>query len=81
MYHLQDDDNQDVMSVVEKYKRVYFSYQSLYQSNADYLQYFKSHIKLVKTRNGAVGSIVTTTKHNITGDTSNEDPNTESTIK
>ena len=37
IYHLQDDDKQDVMSAVEINNQVDMFYQAPYQSNADHL--------------------------------------------
>ena len=37
IYHIQDDDKQDVMSAVEINNQVDMFYQAPYQSNADHL--------------------------------------------
>ena len=42
--HLQDDDKQDLMSVVETDKQVYLLYKETYQSNTDYREAVKEHI-------------------------------------
>ena len=36
-WHLQDNEKQDVMAVVETDKQVYMFYQEPYQHNAEYL--------------------------------------------
>ena len=46
IYHLQYEDKQDVIAEVEIDKHIYLFYQKPYQSNADYLESFKAHLKL-----------------------------------
>ena len=51
--HPQDDEKKYVMSTVETNKQVYLFYQEPYQSNADYLEAFRAHIKVRKSQNVA----------------------------
>ena len=53
--HLQENDKQDVMVAVETNKQVYLFYQAFHQSNMDYMEAFKSDLKLSEAHNGAVG--------------------------
>ena len=84
--HLQDDDKQYVMAAVETNKQVYMFYQAPYQSNADYLEKFKAHLKLSKSHNGSVGyhpelaEVSVQEKYNITSDTANEYQKIEANI-
>ena len=85
--HLQDDNKQDAMAAVEKNKKVYLFYQVPYQSNADYLEAFKAHLKVTEAHNGVVvhhpglSVIVLQEKHNITSNISSEDQNIEANIR
>ena len=84
--HLQDYGKLDVILVVEVNKSVYLFYQEPYQSNPDYLEAFKAHLKLIKTRNGDFGyypgleSATLLEKHNITRYASREEQNIKSNI-
>ena len=53
--HLQDDDKQDIMAIVETYKQLYLLYWEPYQLNADYLEAFKANLKLSQAQNESVG--------------------------
>ena len=61
-------------------------YQSTYQSNADYLESFKAHIKVSEAHNGAVGyhtllaAVALQEKCIITSNTANEDHKFEAKI-
>ena len=87
IYQLQDFYKQYGMAAVETYKQVYMFYHAPYQSNAYYLESFKTHIKVSEPHNGAVGyylglaAIVLQEKHNITSDTAQKEHNIESNIK
>ena len=52
--HLQEDNKQDAIAAAEKDKQVYLFYQAPYQSNQDYLEAFKEHLKVIEAHNGAV---------------------------
>ena len=43
------------MAAVENNKQVYLFYQAFHQSNMDYMEAFKSDLKLSEAHNGAVG--------------------------
>ena len=85
--HLQDDYKQDIMAVVETNKQVYIFYQAPYQSNADYLEAFKSHINVSESHNGAVrynpvlAVIALQEKHSISSNNTNKDHNIEANSK
>ena len=49
--HTQGDNKQDVMAALETNNKVYMLYQSPYQSNVDYLEGLKSHLKLIEAHN------------------------------
>ena len=53
--HLQDNDKQDVMAGEETYKQVHLFYKASYQSNVEYIEAFRAHLKLSEIHNGAVG--------------------------
>ena len=44
--HLQDENIQGVMVAVEMDKQLYLFYKASYHSNADYLEAFKTYLKL-----------------------------------
>ena len=75
------------MAAVETNKQVYMVYQAPYHSNADYLEVFKAHLKLIKAQNIALGYhpglavVALQVKYIITSDTANKDHNIEANIK
>ena len=75
------------MASVKTNKQVYLFCHYPYQFNTEYLEGFKSHLKLSKSYNGAVGyhpclateGIID--KHNITSESTSEEHKTNSNIK
>ena len=55
IWYIQDDNKKDVMTEVESVKQVYLFYKPPYHSSVDYMEEFKSHIKLSEAHNGALG--------------------------
>ena len=55
IWHLQDDVKKDIISAVETNKQLYLFDQNPYQSNENYLEHFKAHIKVSRSHNVAVG--------------------------
>ena len=53
--NLQYGEKQDVMAAVETNKKVYLFYQAPSQTNEDYMEAFKKHIKVSISYNGAGG--------------------------
>ena len=53
--HLKDNNKHEIMGEVKIDNQLYLIYQSLYDSNLDYLYALKDHLKLSETQNGAVG--------------------------
>ena len=47
LYHLHDDDKQNIMAAVETDNPIYIFYQYPYKSKTDYLEAFKSHLKVI----------------------------------
>ena len=66
------------MAIVKTDKQVYLFYQDPYQANAEYMEYFKDHIKVSKAHNGYVGyhselsASALREKHIITSETANK---------
>ena len=87
IWHLQNDDKQVIMATVETNKKVYILYQVPYQSNVDYMEAFKAHLKVSKSHNVSVGyhpvlaTISLQWKIYITSGAANKDQNIESNIK
>ena len=75
------------MAAVETYKQVFLFYQAPCQSNVDYLEAFKTHIKENESHNVAVGhhmglsAVSLQEKYNITRDTANSGQKIEVNIK
>ena len=51
---LQDDEKEEIMSVVETNMQVYLLYQAPYNSNEYYLEAFKAHLKVREVHKVAV---------------------------
>ena len=69
----------NMSAAVETYKQVYLFYQAPYQSNAEYLAAFKTHLKLSNDCIGDVGyypglvAAALLKKHSITKDSESEE--------
>ena len=54
VWHLQDNDKKDAVTVVETEKQAYLLYQAPYHSNIDYLEAFKSHLNIIEAHSGDI---------------------------
>ena len=85
--HIQDNNKQYIMAAVKTNKHVYLFFHGPRQSNSDYLEGFKYHLKLSKAYNGAVGyhrgldTAVLLENHNITSDFTSEEQKIKANIK
>ena len=75
------------MASVETNKQVYLFYQAFHQSNMDYMEAFKSDLKLSVSHNWSEGyypdlaTAALLEKQNITSDSKNEEKKIEDNIK
>ena len=78
IFHIQYYNKKYFTVVVETNKQVYMFYQSPYQSNTDYIEVLKAHLKIRKSHNGSMryhpglAAAALLEKYNITGYNSSE---------